>query len=80
MWLGRPAPWRESLKRKVLLLQVAAPSRGNIKAYRELKAGLDALVGEINGRHGEIGCQLATSTEDFLSSRSPVSAVSPASA
>jgi len=32
-------------KRAVSLLQVAVPSRGNIKAYRELKAELAALVG-----------------------------------
>jgi trehalose 6-phosphate synthase len=43
-----------SLKREVSLLQVAVPSRGNIKAYRELRAELGALVGEINGRHGEV--------------------------
>ncbi len=43
-----------SLKREVTLLQVAVPSRGNIKAYRELKAELSALVGEVNGRHGEV--------------------------
>ncbi|HTV31076.1 MAG TPA: trehalose-6-phosphate synthase [Xanthobacteraceae bacterium] len=43
-----------SLKRSVSLLQVAVPSRGNIRAYRELKAELAALVGEINGRHGEV--------------------------
>jgi trehalose 6-phosphate synthase len=43
-----------SLKRKVSLLQVAVPSRGNIKAYRELKAELATLVGEVNGRHGEV--------------------------
>src|SRR5580658_8675389 len=42
------------LKREVTLLQVAVPSRGNIKAYRELRAELGALVGEINGRHGEV--------------------------
>jgi trehalose 6-phosphate synthase len=42
------------LKREVTLLQVAVPSRGNIKAYRDLKAELGALVGEINGRHGEV--------------------------
>jgi trehalose 6-phosphate synthase len=41
-------------KRKVSLLQVAVPSRGNIKAYRELKSELAGLVGEINGRHGEV--------------------------
>ncbi len=43
-----------SLKRNVSLLQVAVPSRGNIKAYRELKLELAGLVGEINGRHGEV--------------------------
>jgi trehalose 6-phosphate synthase len=43
-----------SLKRTVSFLQVAVPSRGNIRAYRELKTELAALVGEINGRHGEV--------------------------
>jgi trehalose 6-phosphate synthase len=42
------------LKREVSLLQVAVPSRGNIKAYRELKNELASLVTEINGRHGEV--------------------------
>jgi trehalose 6-phosphate synthase len=42
------------LKRAVSLLQVAVPSRGNIRAYRELKAELAALVGEVNGHHGEV--------------------------
>jgi len=43
-----------SLKRQVSLLQVAVPSRGNIRAYRELKAELAGLVSEVNGRHGEV--------------------------
>jgi trehalose 6-phosphate synthase len=43
-----------ALKRQVALLQVAVPSRGNIRAYRELKAELAALVTEVNGRHGEV--------------------------
>ena len=43
-----------SLKRKLSLLQIAVPSRDNIKAYRELKTELGALVGEINGHHGEV--------------------------
>jgi trehalose 6-phosphate synthase len=43
-----------SLKRTVSFLQVAVPSRGNIRAYRELKTELAGLVGEINGRHGEV--------------------------
>jgi trehalose 6-phosphate synthase len=42
-----------ALKRQVSMLQVAVPSRGNIRAYRDLKEELAALVGEINGRHGE---------------------------
>ncbi len=42
------------LKREVSLLQVAVLSRGNIKAYRELKNELETLVTEINGRHGEV--------------------------
>ncbi len=41
-------------KRNVSLLQVAVPTRGNIRAYRELKSELAALVGEVNGRHGEV--------------------------
>jgi trehalose 6-phosphate synthase len=43
-----------SLKRAVSLLQVAVPSRGNIRVYRELKTELATLVGEVNGRHGEV--------------------------
>ncbi len=42
------------LKRNVSLLQVAVPTRGNIRAYRDLKAELASLVGEVNGRHGEV--------------------------
>jgi trehalose 6-phosphate synthase len=43
-----------SLKRRVSLLQIAVPSRGNIKAYRDLKSELAGLVGEVNGRHSEV--------------------------
>ena len=35
-------------------MQVAVPSRGQIDAYSRLQADLAALVGEINGRHGDI--------------------------
>jgi trehalose 6-phosphate synthase len=42
------------LKRAVALLQVAVPTRGNIRAYRELKAELAALVSDVNGHHGEV--------------------------
>jgi trehalose 6-phosphate synthase len=43
-----------NLKRAVSVLQVAVPTRGNIRAYRDLKAELASLVGEVNGRHGEV--------------------------
>ena len=36
------------------MLQVAVPTRGNIRAYRDLKSELAGLVGEVNGRHGEV--------------------------
>jgi trehalose 6-phosphate synthase len=42
------------LKRTVSMLQIAVPSRGQIEAYRHLQRELSALVGEINGRHGEV--------------------------
>jgi trehalose 6-phosphate synthase len=45
---------KPEFKRKVSLLQVAVLSRGNIKAYRELKNELATLVTEVNGRHGEV--------------------------
>jgi trehalose 6-phosphate synthase len=40
------------LKRKFSLLQVGAPSRVHIPAYRRLGEELDALAEEINWRHG----------------------------
>jgi trehalose 6-phosphate synthase len=42
------------LKRKVSLLQIAVPSRGQIEAYRTLKTELETLVGEVNGRHSDV--------------------------
>ena len=44
-----------SLKRDVSLLQIAVPTRGSIRAYRAAASHeLAALVGEVNGRHGEV--------------------------
>ncbi len=40
------------LRRKFSLVQVGAPSRVQIPAYRRLGEELDALAGEINRRHG----------------------------
>jgi trehalose 6-phosphate synthase len=42
------------LKRDLSVLQIAGPSRGQIEAYRQLQAELATLVGEINGRHGDV--------------------------
>jgi trehalose 6-phosphate synthase len=42
-----------SLKGDVSLLQIAVPSRQQIKAYGQLHHDLPTLVGEVNGRHGE---------------------------
>ncbi|MBV9526883.1 trehalose-6-phosphate synthase, partial [Sphingomonas sp.] len=42
------------LRSTVSMLQVAVPSRGEIDAYRNLQRELAVLVGEINGRHGEV--------------------------
>src|SRR5205823_1511287 len=43
-----------ALKRAVSLLQIAVPSRCQIDTYRKLQVDLATLVGEINGRHGEV--------------------------
>jgi trehalose 6-phosphate synthase/phosphatase len=37
-------------REKVVLLQLAVPSRSQVAAYRELKRELDEMVGRINGR------------------------------
>lgn len=42
------------LKRRLSLLQIAVPSRTSIDIYRTLQGELAALIGSLNGRHGEI--------------------------
>ena len=42
------------LKRRLSMLQIAVPSRSGIETYRELQCDLARLVGEVNGRHGEV--------------------------
>ncbi|UCG87122.1 MAG: bifunctional alpha,alpha-trehalose-phosphate synthase (UDP-forming)/trehalose-phosphatase [Gemmatimonadota bacterium] len=37
---------------KVVLIQIAAPSRTGVQEYRDLKREVDELVGRINGRYG----------------------------
>jgi len=43
-----------SLKGEVSLLQIAVPSRNQIPTYRQLHHDVAAIVGEVNGRHGEV--------------------------
>jgi len=42
------------LKRQFSMLQIGVPSREGIETYHQLQKELAALVGEINGRHGEV--------------------------
>jgi trehalose 6-phosphate synthase len=49
MWTTHP-----SLVRTVSLLQIATLSRGSIDAYGKLQCEVAKLVGEVNGRHGEV--------------------------
>jgi trehalose 6-phosphate synthase len=43
-----------ALQGEVSLLQIAVPSRKEIPAYSQLNRDLATLVGEVNGRHGEV--------------------------
>lgn len=40
------------LENKVILIQVAVPSREDVKEYQELEQELCTLAGKINGKHG----------------------------
>lgn len=41
------------LRDKVLLVQIAIPSREDVKAYQDLEAQVNKLVGQINGQYCE---------------------------
>jgi trehalose 6-phosphate synthase len=43
------------VRRRIHLFQVVVPSRVGISEYDELKMEIDRLVGQINGRHAEVG-------------------------
>lgn len=45
---------RPELREKVSLLQIAPPSRGDVAAYRQIRAELSALSGSINGEFASI--------------------------
>ena len=46
---------RPELRRWITFVQVAVPSRGEIREYRDLRAQVEQLVGRINGRFTEPG-------------------------
>ena len=43
------------LRRRVVFVQIAVPSRGEVREYRDLRQGVEEMVGRINGRFGEPG-------------------------
>lgn len=43
-----------SYRRKVVLTQIAAPTRESVEAYADIRAELASLSGAINGRHSEL--------------------------
>ncbi len=46
---------RPELRGQIAFIQVAVPSRGEIREYRQLRAAVEQLVGRINGRFTEPG-------------------------
>ena len=40
--------------RKVLLTQIAPPSRGEVESYQQIRATLDSLAGRINGAYSDV--------------------------
>lgn len=54
----------------VILLQVAIPSRDDLKTHQDLKEEIQQLVGRINGKHGRADHQLLGSSSSYRSSNS----------
>jgi trehalose 6-phosphate synthase len=52
--IERLLQWRPDLVEKVFLLQVAQPSRQEVRAYADIHHTLDALSGRINGRFATV--------------------------
>lgn len=40
--------------RKVLLTQIAPPSRGEVESYQQIRATLDSLAGRLNGEYSDV--------------------------
>jgi trehalose 6-phosphate synthase/phosphatase len=49
---GRLLEREPSLRERVRFIEVAAPSRAEVRAYAEFERGVDELVGRINGKYG----------------------------
>jgi trehalose 6-phosphate synthase len=48
--------WPE-LAARTVLVQVAVPSRGRVAEYQRLQERVDAMVGRLNGQHGDVGVE-----------------------
>lgn len=46
---------RSDLRGKITLVQIAVPSRGSVREYRDLRVAVEQVVGRINGRFTEPG-------------------------
>lgn len=46
------------LQNKVVLIQVAVPSREDVKEYQDLETELSTIAGKINGKHGKSSSQI----------------------
>ncbi len=60
-WIGKVGsidfPWRDRLLTsilKVVLVQLAVPSRQDVEEYQNLRSTVNELVGRINGRFGTV--------------------------
>src|SRR5690242_16706314 len=49
---------RADLRGELVLVQIAVPSRGEIREYRDLRASVEQAVGRINGRFTEPGADV----------------------
>jgi trehalose-6-phosphate synthase len=48
---------RPELRRRLVFLQLAVPSRTQVREYRDFKKLVDEMVGRVNGRHGTANWQ-----------------------
>lgn len=51
---GRYLEMNEDYHTRVVLTQIAAPSRESVEAYSDIRSELEALCGAINGRYGRL--------------------------